>query len=71
MYEKERILLERYELALERIRTVSCEETVPSPYLAYFRKTAEFILLMESVKQKLQSGETTQYSMEQWEELAD
>ncbi len=67
--EKERILLERYELALERIRTVSCEETVPSPYLAYFRKTAEFILLMESVKQKLQSGETAQYSMEQWEEL--
>lgn len=61
--------MERYELALERIRTVSGEETVPGPYLDYFRKMAEFILQMESVKQKLQSGETEQYAIEQWEEL--
>lgn len=67
--EKEKILMERYELALERIRTVSGEETVPVPYLDYFRKMAEFILQMESVKQKLQSGETEQYAIEQWEAL--
>lgn len=62
-------LQERYSLAMERIHGVFSEETVPAPFCEYFRKVAEFLLQMESLKRSLDSGETKRYTLEQWQEL--
>ncbi len=67
--EKENILTERYDLAMERIHSICTEETVPEPFCDYFRKTAEFLLQMEELRNRLNSGETASYSLEQWQEL--
>ncbi|WP_125143507.1 aminopeptidase [Clostridium transplantifaecale] len=40
---------ERHELALERIGQFAGEETVEEPYRDYFRRTAEFILMIQDV----------------------
>ena len=38
---------ERYELALDRIRLMQTEDTVGEPYKDYFKKMAEFVLMLE------------------------
>ncbi len=67
--EKEEILKERYDLAMERIYSVTTEQTVQAPYYDYFRRTAKFLIQMEELKEKLESGETDTYTLEQWEKL--
>lgn len=67
--EQKEFLQERYCLAMERIHGIGTDETVPAPFISYFRKMAEFLLQMETLKQKIDSGETADYSMDQWEEL--
>ncbi|MDY3250558.1 MAG: leucyl aminopeptidase, partial [Candidatus Choladocola sp.] len=69
MEEKEEYLKERYCLAVQRIQGIREEETVPAPFCVYFRKMAEFLLQMADLKEKTESGETKQYSLEQWERL--
>lgn len=44
--EESAVLLERQQLALERLASVVTEETVPQPFCAYFQKTAAFVLWM-------------------------
>ncbi len=48
---------ERYELTMERIRSILSEETVDIVYRDYFRKVAEFILEIEKVRMRLESEE--------------
>lgn len=67
--EQKEFLQERYCLAMERIHSIGTDETVPAPFISYFRKMAEFLLQMETLKQKIDSGETADYSMDQWGEL--
>lgn len=67
--EPNNFLEERYKLALERIHGIRSDETVPAPFRDYFQKMTDFLLQMEDVKQKLDSRETEQYSLEQWETL--
>ncbi len=67
--EKEEILKERYCLAMERIHEICKEETVPAPFCIYFRKTAEFLVQMETLKRAVDSGEMETYSLKQWQEL--
>ena len=69
MEEKEEYLKERYCLAVQRIQGISGEKTVPAPFCVYFRKMADFLLQMADLKEKTESGETKQYSLEQWESL--
>ena len=45
---------ERYELSIERIRTIAREETVDVTYREYFYKVAEFILFIDQVKNRLE-----------------
>lgn len=47
---------ERYELTIERIRSILCEETADMIYRDYFRKVAEFILEINAVKGRLEAG---------------
>lgn len=50
------ILNERYDLAINRISEIEQEPEVPACFVSYVRKTAGFLLLMDEVRQKLQSG---------------
>ena len=42
---------ERYELSKERLGVIMLEETVKEPYRDYFRKTAEFLLMLDEVQE--------------------
>ncbi len=50
------IVRERYELSMERIREIREEEAVASSFADYFRKTADFLLMVGEVYRELQSG---------------
>jgi leucyl aminopeptidase (aminopeptidase T) len=67
--ENEAYLKERYSLAMERIHGICTEETVPAPFCIYFRKMAQFLVQMEELKRVIDSGETKDYTLEQWETL--
>ncbi len=67
--EKEVYVKERYVLAMERVHRICEEETVPAPFCIFFRKTAQFLVQMEDLKRRIDSGETAAYTLEQWEEL--
>ncbi len=45
---------ERYELALERIRSIVKEETVAPAYREYFQSVAKFILEIDAIKNRLE-----------------
>ncbi len=49
-------MLERYELVLGRIKEIGDEETVPAPFSDYFKCTAQFLLLMDELREGLRSG---------------
>lgn len=44
---------ERYELSMERIRSMDKEETVADSYRGYFKKVAEFILKIDCVRERM------------------
>lgn len=60
---------ERLRLAVDRISKIEQETTVPQPYLAYFRKTAAFILKMTDLFQNFTEEEGDSYSLKQWQKL--
>ena len=47
---------ERYELALDRIRLMQTEDTVKEPYRDYFKKMAEFVLMLDELRTELLDG---------------
>ena len=47
---------ERYELALDRIRLMKTEDTVGEPYRDYFKKLAEFVLMLDELRTELLDG---------------
>ncbi len=58
----------RYELAVNRIREMLTDQTVPEVYQDYFHKMAEFTLLIDEAAVKIFDGSYRNLSME---ELAD
>ena len=48
---------ERHALAVGRLRGIVSEETVPKQYLPYFQDVAIFLLELENVRRKVESGE--------------
>ena len=40
----------RYELAVERIQNIPYEDTVPAPFCGYFKKLAEFVLMIHELR---------------------
>lgn len=53
----EELLLERFELAKERLFQIPSEEKVPQPYQDYFKKTAKFQLMVLEEIQKAEENE--------------
>lgn len=63
------VLLERFELAMERIGEIAGESTVEEPYRSYFKRTAGFLLTMEGLYGEIINGNTKTYTLEQWKTL--
>lgn len=56
---------ERYELTIERIRSIADEESVNAAFRDYFRRTAEFLLLIYQVRNRLNKTHYLQCQMEE------
>ena len=56
---------ERHVLAVDRLRSLVAEETVGERYLPYFRDVAIFLLELENVRRKIDSGAWEHYSIEE------
>lgn len=59
---EDQLIKERYELSMERIGRFLTEETVKEPYRDYFRRTAEFILMIGRLVKEKEEG-----SFESWD----
>ncbi len=59
------LLMERYELCIERIRKIENEESVSEKYRQYFIDVANFITLIDRVKADLETDRWGSYSEEQ------
>ena len=57
----------RYELAIERIENIKGENTVSEKYRDYFRTLADFALLADKLKEKIENGEYYKFSIEELE----
>ena len=57
----------RYELAIERIENIKGENTVSEKYRDYFRTLADFALLVNKLKEKIENGEYYKFSIEELE----
>ena len=57
----------RYELAIERIENIKGEDTVSEKYRDYFRTLADFALLVDKLKEKIENGEYYKFSIEELE----
>ena len=57
----------RYELAIERIENIKGENTVSEKYRDYFRTLADFVLLVDKLKEKIENGEYYKLSIEELE----
>ena len=60
---------ERHVLAVGRLRGIVSEETVPERYLPYFQDVSIFLLELENVRRKVESGEWNRYSVEEMKSL--
>ena len=56
---------ERYELALDRIRLMQTEDTVGEPYKDYFKKMAEFVLMLDELRDELLDGRYQKFTLEE------
>ena len=57
----------RYELAIERIENIKGENTVSEKYRDYFWTLADFALLVDKLKEKIENGEYYKFSIEELE----
>ena len=57
----------RYELAIERIKNIKGENTVSEKYRDYFRTLADFALLVDKLKEKIENGEYYQLELDELE----
>ncbi|MCD7841312.1 MAG: hypothetical protein LUG56_02460, partial [Lachnospiraceae bacterium] len=60
--EFQEFLKERYDLSVARIHEIGGEETVQAPFSDYFKRTAEFLLMMEELKNRVDAGRTSMVS---------
>ena len=59
---------ERYLLSVERIKKIQSEKTVEEKFQEFFEKTSRFILLIDEVWKKIESGEEERLNLDQRKE---
>lgn len=52
----EALLKERYSLAIERIRQIPAEKSVPAPYRDFFAQMAQYLCKMDQIREKIKEG---------------
>jgi leucyl aminopeptidase (aminopeptidase T) len=67
--EENTLVIERYLLAVERIKEFLTEETVKEPFRTYFRKASKFVEVIDDLVAKLENSELDTMSIEQLELL--
>ena len=67
--EKNEACRERHTLAVDRLRSMVAEETVPEKYLIYFQDVTIFLLELENVRRKIADGSWERYSLKQKQSL--
>ncbi len=65
MMKQEELIIERYGLALARIKEIPSESILQEPYRSYFVQMARFVEMMDRTYEKVESGELFQMSMEE------
>ncbi|MDE7232638.1 MAG: leucyl aminopeptidase, partial [Lachnospiraceae bacterium] len=65
---KEELMIERWELAIERIKEIPSESICPSPYREYFIRMAQFVEQMEDTWKLVESGALRQMTLERLKE---
>ena len=63
------VMKERYDLTIERIRSMTKEESVGLKYRDYFKNVAEFVLEIEEVRCKFDSGAFDLLSVEEMQRI--
>lgn len=56
---------ERYELSIQRISEIICEETVSDKYRKYFQEVSEFLMLISQICEMLETGQWKELSLEE------
>ena len=56
---------ERYELAVGRIREIRTEQTVDGMFQDYFQKLADFVIMIDELRNVLSDGSYNDLSMEE------
>lgn len=59
------IILERLELAIERVKEIAKDNKIKEPFNEYFKQASNFILKIDDVKKSIEKGEYETYSQEQ------
>lgn len=67
MYDED-LLVERYTLSIDRIRNIIRERTVREPFVDYFEKVGNFILLVNEQYGELKKGTYHTFSLEELQE---
>ncbi len=62
------MIIERYELAVGRIREILEEDTVSEEYRLYFQKVSRFILLLHELKEEMEAGTYANLPIQKLEE---
>ena len=60
---------QRLQLSLERIGQIQKDHTVPQQYEEFFVRTADFVLYVSALADKLAKGEGDTYSLDRWQEI--
>ena len=50
------LLNERYALAIERIRQIPAEKSVPQPYRDFFAQMAQYLCKMDQIRSRIAEG---------------
>lgn len=71
IWQKERneMCAERHELSIERIEKIVIEDLVAEPFRAYFQDMAVFLLELESVRKRIESGELERMNLVEMKEI--
>lgn len=67
--EKNEQCRERHELAIDRIKRIAAEESVGAVFCPFFQGTAEFLLLLETMRGKVEKGKWETFTLEEMQEL--
>lgn len=59
------LIKERYTLAMERIESITNEETVKEPYLDYFKKISNFIVMIKDLVLEIENNQLCNMSQEE------